>query len=607
MKKIKLLSILLALSTFAFAQTPLSLTGGSAAANFNGGSLDNGSGASLNTFPSGWGLAEIGSNANGFYQAGTGSSNSGDAYSFGMAASQERAFGGVASNNLQAWLGFAFTNNTGSAITAMNIAYMGEQWRAGDSNPLEDTLYFAYSLNATAIDDTAATWTYVSALDFISPNPTGGASTGALDGNLAANQSNRTATITANVGMGATVRFRWVDINIAGSDDGLAIDDFTMTVTTGTPLPPALLTTMPADNATNVPVTTTSLSLTLDQTITSLGTGTVQLIDITNSNTANIPAANISFSGAVLTVTGVTLASNTDYAVQITPNMLMTANGNYAGIVNNTTWNFKTENTAPPAAITMLNETFTNCIDPNFGLFSAYSELGGQDWRCTTFGHNDSNAVQINGYAGGAPRDNVDWLISPPLDFSNMLRPVLDFWSKLRFPANTTKELLISTNYSGTGSPTAASWQAVQINNWNALDTTWKQFTNTDLTSYKSGIFHIAFKYTSDTTDADEWSLDDIVVTDKPSSTSSFAASDLLVQVLGDVHGDLNLQSLSSQDRKLNFSIRDMAGRVITRGNLNVISGQQKHSLQIANLNSGMYFINISDDRARTSLKFIVK
>lgn len=610
MKKINLLILFLALSTFAFAQTPFSLTGASAATNFNGGSLDNGTGSSLSTFPAGWGLAELGggSSANGFYRAGTGSSNAGDARSFGAASTQERAFGGVASNSVQAILGFAFTNNTGNSITQMNVSYTGEQWRAGDTSSLVDSLLFEYSLNATSTNDSSATWTSVQALNFLSPNPTGGASTGALDGNNASNQGALSSNIMATVANSATVYFRWRDINIVGSDDGLSIDDFVMTVTTtGGPLPPALVSTMPADNATNVPVSTTSMTITLDNNIMMFGNGSgATLVNITNSSSVSIPMANISFSGMTATLSGVTLVSNTDYAVQIDSNVLQTNNGTYPGIYDNTTWNFKTQNTTPPPAVTSLSETFAGCMDPVFGVFKASSEVGGQNWRCTIFGHNDSIAVHMNGFAGG-PKDNIDWLVSPALDMTAMTNPHLNFWSRLRFPDNNQKELYISTNYTGLGSPAAATWQQIQINNWSSLDTNWQQFTGVDLTQYKGSTFYIAFKYTSDTSAADDWYLDDIEIIEGPNAVVNFSAEELAVKVLGGVSDILNIQSVSSKERKLKFAVVDMAGRVITKGPLDIYKGRQQHGINVSKLSGGMYFLQLVGDRSVATVKFIVR
>jgi hypothetical protein len=52
------------------------------------------------TVPAGWAFAETGASANALYTAGTGSSNTGDTYSLGLAANTERAFGGLQSGSV---------------------------------------------------------------------------------------------------------------------------------------------------------------------------------------------------------------------------------------------------------------------------------------------------------------------------------------------------------------------------------------------------------------------------------------------------------------------------------------------------------------------------
>jgi len=610
MKKIKLLSLLVILSSVAFAQTPFNLTCATATQNFNAGSLDNGSGNMLNTFPSGWGLEEAGSgtSANGFYRAGTGSSGAGDARSFGAANSQERAFGSLGSGSVRPTLGFGFTNNTNNTITQMNISYVGEQWRTGDSLPIVDTLVFEYSLNASSIDDSAATWTSVNALHFYSPTPV---HQGALDGNLAANQTSLSSTITAQVANASTVYFRWRDGDISGTEDGLAIDDFSMTVTTsGGPLPPVLLSTTPADNATNVPVNTTALTLTIDNQIMMLNNGGVAtLVNVTNATSVSIPVNNFSFSGATATVSGVTLASNTDYIVLMDSNILQTNNGPFGGISDSTVWNFKTENTTAPPAVTSLNETFTICNDPNFGVFSAYSEVGGQNWRCTTFGNGDTNAVRMNGGTGPMTTfDNEDWLISPPLDLSAMSMPLLEFFSKIRFSGTNTKELLVSGDYSGTGSPAAANWTAIQIPNWSALDTTWRKFSPIDLSTYKSSNFHLAFKYVSSASGtADEWTIDDVKITEGATAVTSWTKEDLDLVILGDISTNLNLLISSSKERDMKYQVRELSGRKVAQGNLQVLGGSSKQMIAMPNLAVGMYFLEVHNSEGNAQVKFLVK
>jgi uncharacterized repeat protein (TIGR01451 family) len=182
------------------------------------------SGASSNR-PAGWEFVESGTNANATYTAGTGSSNTGDTYSFGAAASADRALGGLQSGSLVPLVGGFFSNDTGSTITSLEIAYTGEQWRLGALARI-DRLDFQYSLNATSLN--TGTWVDVDALDFIAPTSAG--AVGALDGQSAANRTAISGVIAGiSVPPSATFRIRWVDLNASGADDGVAIDDFTLT------------------------------------------------------------------------------------------------------------------------------------------------------------------------------------------------------------------------------------------------------------------------------------------------------------------------------------------------------------------------------------------
>jgi uncharacterized protein len=176
------------------------------------------------TLPTDWLISESLANANNTYTVGTGSGTAGDTYSFGSTGSTDRALGGLQSSSLIPSFGTSFTNNTGSTITALNIAYTGERWRVGTTGRT-DQLDFQYSTDATSL--TTGTWTNFDALDFTS---TLGAIVGATDGNSVANRANINSSI-ANLSLanGSTFWIRWNDFNATGSDDGLAIDDFSLT------------------------------------------------------------------------------------------------------------------------------------------------------------------------------------------------------------------------------------------------------------------------------------------------------------------------------------------------------------------------------------------
>ena len=180
------------------------------------------------TLPAGFSFVEGGSNANTTYTAGTGSGNSGDTYSFGTtAAPTDRALGSLNSGTVTPIrYGACFTNNTSGTLGSIEITYTGEQYRVGGTTATTDTLTFEYSTNATSL--TTGTWTPVTQLNFTSPVTSGTA--GFLDGNAAANRTTLTYTITGlSIPVGGTFFIRFTDVDVTNPDQGLAIDDLSLT------------------------------------------------------------------------------------------------------------------------------------------------------------------------------------------------------------------------------------------------------------------------------------------------------------------------------------------------------------------------------------------
>lgn len=234
--------------------------------------------------PDGWYLFETDTNANTSYAADNGGSTSGNTYSYGTGTSTERAFGTLQSGSLKPTIGARLRNDTGSTLSELAISYTGEEWRLAVVGRA-DRLDAQYSLNATSLGDATATWIDVDSLDFSTPNTTG--PVGPLDGNLAANRTLVAGTISG-LSMAPTdsLWLRWVDLNVSGNDDGLAIDDISIGPA-GPPVdvPPTVISTTPADNATNValastigvnfsePVTLASTWFTLSCTVSGSHTG----------------------------------------------------------------------------------------------------------------------------------------------------------------------------------------------------------------------------------------------------------------------------------------------------------------------------------------------
>ncbi len=221
------LTLAATLTSAAFGQVSLTALNSAYTQNFD--TLSNTAGSTTNNLVlTGWSMTETGGGArdNEQYAVDTGASNTGDTYSYGTAASTDRALGSLRSGTLISSFGVRFINNTGVTLTSLAVAYTGEQWRLGALNRT-DTLKFEYSLDATSL--TTGTWTAVAALDFLTFATTG--SIGSTNGNSLTYQTSLSATIgSLSIPNASTVFFRWSDLDApASADDGLAIDNFSVT------------------------------------------------------------------------------------------------------------------------------------------------------------------------------------------------------------------------------------------------------------------------------------------------------------------------------------------------------------------------------------------
>jgi DNA/RNA endonuclease G (NUC1)/fibronectin type 3 domain-containing protein len=276
----------------AFAQcVSLTTLGSPYTQNFD--TLSNVAGSTTNnlTIP-GWFMTETGGGArdNEQYAVDTGGSTTGDTYSYGAAASTERALGQLRSGTLIPNFGACFTNNTGAAITSVAVAYNGEEWRLGTAGRT-DQMNFEYSTNAT--DLVTGTWTNAAALNFVTPDT---ATVGAKNGNAAADRTALSSTVSSlNIPNGATFWIRWNDTDATGADDGLAVDDFSLTPQ-GAPPNTAPTITPPANPITTVAMNAAPFTIGLtgsdDGNIfnwsATPGTGVASVNVTTGQGTANV-------------------------------------------------------------------------------------------------------------------------------------------------------------------------------------------------------------------------------------------------------------------------------------------------------------------------------
>jgi hypothetical protein len=123
-----------------------------------------------------------------------------------------------------------------------------------------------------------------------------------------------------------------------------------------------------------------------------------------------------------------------------------------------------------------------------------------------------------NGYSGSEPTDC--YLISPGIDLTGYTETILNFkmWTKYTDSGLANPfEAKISTNYSGSGDPTTATWSTLNCIIPAQNSATWTSSGDVDLSAYNQKVY-IMFHYKSSGTTsstASKWEVDSFKVTGK--------------------------------------------------------------------------------------------
>jgi hypothetical protein len=435
-KKMLTASLCLLLANLLTAQVSITSTTTPYTQNFN--TLRATSGTST-TLPTGWRLLETGSNANTSYASDAGSTATGNTYSYGTGTNTERAFGALRSSSLISSMGVQVRNSTGKTITSITITYTGEQWRCGATGRT-DQLDFQYSTNATSLS--TGTWTDNNTLDFLSPSTT---STGAKDGNAAANRSVKTAIITGlSIANNGLFWLRWNDSDATGADDGLAIDDFSIQLNAADITAPTATGFNPANAATGVALNG-NLLITFSENIQKGSTGNIivkRFSDNTTVQTTAVTAATVTVSTNTATIPFSGLAYSTAYYVNIDAGTFRDlAANNYAGISNTSTWGFTT-GAAPAANISVNPSTLS------FGFIAAGNSSIAQSFSFTATNINSS--VTLTAPAGfEISKDNLSFAFAQSYTQTEALTGQTVYTRFTPLAANTSYSGQI--NFNGTG------------------------------------------------------------------------------------------------------------------------------------------------------------
>lgn len=159
-----------------------------------------------------------------------------------------------------------------------------------------------------------------------------------------------------------------------------------------------------------------------------------------------------------------------------------------------------------PSAEVIMNEDFSNLSQWN-----AVSVTGDQVWTIATSYGNPKPCVMMTGYVAPNNYENEDWLITKALDLSGFASVNCTFESAENYAGNPL-DCLISTDYSGTGDPNAATWTPLSFTRDEASGFVWTPSGVIDLSAYAGSTVYIAFKVTSTTSASKTWEIDNFRV-----------------------------------------------------------------------------------------------
>ncbi|MDP4282573.1 MAG: DUF5689 domain-containing protein [Bacteroidota bacterium] len=225
-------------------------------------------------------------------------------------------------------------------------------------------------------------------------------------------------------------------------------------------------------------------------------------------------------NGNVIKVNGNNFVVRTSSYANFAADLLPAGKGSIVGILGvfngqyqlflrdrNDVFDFDTTG-VPPSLGTIYEQDFNSSPSD----WIVYSIASNKDWSW-----DGSYKVMVaNGYQGDVPSE--DWLISPALDLTSVSQPVLSFkmWTKFTDSGLSNPfEVFISTNYSGSGNPSSATWTSLACTIPAQGSASWTSSGDIDLSAYHQKVY-IGYRYRSSgigSSTASKWEVDTFKLT----------------------------------------------------------------------------------------------
>ncbi|HNL16102.1 MAG TPA: DUF5689 domain-containing protein, partial [Chitinophagales bacterium] len=158
----------------------------------------------------------------------------------------------------------------------------------------------------------------------------------------------------------------------------------------------------------------------------------------------------------------------------------------------------KLEGPRCPEPVVLLSENFDAGGTGNITIpgWVNFSTAGLKTWYATGSTNKNARFSAFNSTPANQETSNIGWLITPAINFDASTNEELNFRRYVGFASGTIKmEVLYSTNYSGSGDPSAATWTLI-VDDAPLATSGFSDAGPISLSTISGTAVHIAFRYT---------------------------------------------------------------------------------------------------------------
>ena len=159
---------------------------------------------------------------------------------------------------------------------------------------------------------------------------------------------------------------------------------------------------------------------------------------------------------------------------------------------------------------TPLATIYGDDFSSGFANWNTVSVTGAEVWTISNQGNSGNNYAMMNGYASGN-KANEDWLISKEISLVGKTKAFVSFTTDVRYAGNAL-QVYATDNYSGNPSTTTWTLLPATLDTNTAAFGDWASSGNVNLSAFLGKNVRIAFKYTSTTSAAATWEVDDFKI-----------------------------------------------------------------------------------------------